>query len=101
MDQPRGHRRESVGRRVPNTMAERTYECVGCGGTAPSPSLELLGPPPSAAVPATAMPSKPRDPRRRRGFPSGAVATRGPVPRHGWRPAVPLQQPSGTKTRNA
>ncbi len=37
---------------------ERTHKFVGCGGTAPSPSLELLGPPPSAAVPATAMPSK-------------------------------------------
>ena len=51
MDQPRN-------RHVPNTMAERTHESVGCGGTAPSPSLELLGPPPSAAVPATARPSK-------------------------------------------
>ncbi len=56
MDQPRN-------RHVPNTMAERTYEFLGCSGTAPSPSLELLGPPPSAAVPATAMPSKLRDPR--------------------------------------
>ena len=35
MDQPRN-------RHVPNTMAERTRKSVGCGGTAPSPSLELL-----------------------------------------------------------
>ena len=44
MDQPRN-------RHVPNTMAERTKECVGYGGTAPSPSLEVLDV-------ATAMPSK-------------------------------------------
>ena len=64
MDQPRN-------RHVPNTMAERTKECVGYGGTAPSPSLELLDV-------ATAMPSKLRDPRVAR-VPSGAVASRGPV----------------------
>ena len=60
MDQPRN-------RHVPNTMAERTKECVGYGGTAPSPSLELLDV-------ATAMPSK-----LRLGY--GAVALqRGPPP---------------------
>ena len=58
MDQPRN-------RHVPNTMAERTHESVGCGGTAPSPSLELL------AV-ATAMASQ-----LRLGY--GAVASRVPV----------------------
>ena len=52
MDQPRN-------RYVPNTKRDNTYKLMGCGGTAPSPSLKLLGPPPSsAAVPATAMPSK-------------------------------------------
>ena len=40
---------------------------VGCGGTAPSPSLERLGG-------ATATPSPLRDPRPRRGFPYEAVA---------------------------
>ena len=64
MDQPRGHR-PRVGRHVPSTLAETTDECVGCDGTADPRlrrgwprSLELLGPPPPAAVPATAMPSK-------------------------------------------
>ena len=44
MDQPRN-------RHVPSTRMRETDECVGCGGTAPSPSLELLDV-------ATAMPSK-------------------------------------------
>ncbi len=41
---------------APNTMYAMTKQCVGYGGTAPSPSLELLDV-------ATAMPSKLRDPR--------------------------------------
>ena len=60
MDQPRN-------RHVPDTMAERTRKYVGCGGTAPSPSLERLGG-------ATATPSP-----LRLGY--GAVALqRGPPP---------------------
>ena len=78
MDQPRGHRRESVGRHVPNTMAERTRKYVGCGGTAPSPSLELL-------EVATATPSSHRDPRNAR-VPSGAVALGDPCDSTGGGP---------------
>ncbi len=60
MDQPRN-------RQVPNTTAEKTDESVGWGGTAPSPSLELL------AV-ATALASSHR-------LGSGAVASHcGPPP---------------------
>ncbi len=77
MDQPRGHR-PKVGRHVPSTMAEETNEYVGCGGTADPrlrrgcpPSLELLDV-------ATAMPSKPRDPRFAR-VPLWGRGTRGPV----------------------
>ena len=78
MDQPRGHRRESVGRHVPDTMAERTRKYVGCGGTAPSPSLELL-------EVATATPSSHRDPRNAR-VPSGAVALGDPCDSTGGGP---------------
>ena len=71
MDQPRN-------RHVPSTMVERTHESVGCGGTAPSPSLELL------AV-ATAMASSPRDPRNAR-VPSEAVALGDPCDSTGGGP---------------
>ena len=58
---------------APNIMSDMIYQVVGYGGTAPSPSLELLGPPSSTAVPATAMASSHRDPRFAR-VPYGAVA---------------------------
>jgi len=57
---------------APDTVRGNTLLCVGCGGTAPSPSLGLL------AV-ATAMASSPRDPCFAR-VPSRAVAPqRGPL----------------------
>ena len=62
MDQPRGHRRKALVAMCPTPNVTIPYKPVGCGGTAPSLSLELLGPPPSAAVPVTAMPSKLRNP---------------------------------------
>ncbi len=59
MDQPRN-------RHGPNTKRDNTYKLMGCGGTAPSPSLKLLDV-------ATAMPSKLR-------LGSGAVAPQGGLP---------------------
>ena len=66
-------------------LDEKARMAVGWGGTAPSPSLERLGPPPSAAVPATATPSPLRDPRNAR-VPSGAVALGDPCDSTGGGP---------------
>ena len=50
MDQPRGHRREALVAMCPTPNVIIHYKSVGCGATAPSPSLERLDV-------ATAMPS--------------------------------------------
>ena len=78
MDQPRGHRREALVAMCPTPNVAISYMFVGCGGTAPSPSLELLSV-------ATAMVSSLRDPRKAR-VPYEAVAPGDPCDSTGGGP---------------
>ena len=84
-DQPRGHRRKALVAICPTPNVTIPNKPVGCGGAAPSPSLGILGPPPAAAVPATAMVPSPRDPRYAR-VPYGAVAPGDPCDSTGGGP---------------